>query len=185
MGETLNLLVLGGSLGARVFSDVVPEALAALAAPLRARLRVTQQCRAEDLGRTRAAYSASGVAAELATFFDDVPALLQAASLVVARSGASTVAELALAGRPAVLVPLPHAIDDHQTANARVLADAGAAWVAPQATLDAASLAALLTGLLTDPARLAAAAAAARTVARPNAAADLADAVEQVLERAS
>ena len=178
----INLLVLGGSLGARIFADVVPQALASLPAELRARLHVIQQCRAEDLARTRAAYSASGITAELAVFFRNVAELLRTATLVVARSGASTVAELAASGRPAVLVPLPHAIDDHQTANARVLADAGAAWIAPQGTLDPQSLATLLARLLRDPALLRSAAAAALSVARPNAAADLADAVERLLE---
>ena len=181
-GDTLRLLVLGGSLGARVFSDVVPEALLALPAPLRSRLRVTQQCRAEDVERTRAAYAKSGIAADLAPFFGNVPELLGAATLVIARAGASTVAELAASGRPGVLVPLPHAIDDHQTANAQVLASAGAAWLAPQATLDPQSLAALLARLLNDPASLRAAAAVALTVARPSAAADIADAVERLLE---
>lgn len=181
-GDILRLLVLGGSLGARVFSEVVPAALLALPASLRTRLHVTQQCRAEDIERTRAAYAEAGIVADLAPFFGNVPELLNGATLVVARSGASTVAELAASGRPAVLVPLPHAIDDHQTANARVLADAGAAWVAPQHTLDPQSLASLLERLLHDPALLHASAVAARTVARPNAAADLADAVERLLE---
>ena len=134
---TLRLLVLGGSLGARVFSDVVPPALAALPEALRARLAVAQQCRAEDLDRVRAAYAAAGIAAELATFFPDVAEQLAAAHLVIARAGASTVAELAVAGRPAILVPLPGAIDDHQTANARALAEAGGAWVMPQPRLHA------------------------------------------------
>lgn len=175
-----SLLIFGGSLGARVFSDVVPPALAALPAPLRARLRVTQQCRAEDVARVQTAYATAGIAAELSPFFPDVARRMAEATLVIARAGASTVAELAMAGRPSILVPLPHAIDDHQSANAHVLADAGGAWVIPQPEFDAAALTALLTTLLASPDKLTEAAAAATTVARPNAAADLADAVEGV-----
>ncbi len=179
-GETISLLVLGGSLGARVFSDVVPGALAALPEALRSRLRVVQQCRAEDIERVRAAYAASGIAADLAPFFADVASLLSAAHLVISRAGASSVAELAVAGRPSVLVPLPGAIDDHQTANASALAEAGGAVVVRQADLTAQGLADLLGGLLAAPERLAAAAAAAATCGRPNAAATLADAVERL-----
>jgi UDP-N-acetylglucosamine--N-acetylmuramyl-(pentapeptide) pyrophosphoryl-undecaprenol N-acetylglucosamine transferase len=177
----IRLLVLGGSLGARVFSDVVPSALIALPAALRARLRVTQQCRAEDMARVRAAYAAAAISAELAPFFTDVAGLLRAAHLVIARAGASTVAELAIAGRPAVLVPLPGAIDDHQTENARALAEAGGAWVVPQAAFTPDALAGRLSGLLADPAALARAAAGARTVARADAAAALADLVEHLV----
>ncbi len=120
--DRIRLLVLGGSLGARVFSDVVPVALTSLPVSLRNRLSVVQQCRAEDLERVRGAYLEAGVAAELSVFFPDVAERLAAAHLVIARAGASTVAELAVAGRPAILVPLPGAIDDHQSANARALA---------------------------------------------------------------
>ncbi len=172
------VMVLGGSLGARVLSDVVPAALAALPDALRSRLSVVQQCRPEDLHRVRAAYDASGIAAELASFFPDVADRLAATSLVIARAGASTVAELAVAGRPAILVPLPGAIDDHQSANARALADAGAAWVVPQPTLTAPALAARIAGLLEEPGTLARAADAARAQARTDAAAKLADFVE-------
>lgn len=171
----LNLVVLGGSLGARVFSDTVPAALANLPDDLRTRLRVMQQCRAEDMQRVGAAYAASGIAAELAPFFTAMPDRLAQASLVIARAGASTVAELAAAGRPALLVPLPHAIDDHQTANARALADAGGAWVLPQTELH--TLRDRLAALLSDPGDLAKAGAAARNFAKPDAAARLADLV--------
>jgi UDP-N-acetylglucosamine--N-acetylmuramyl-(pentapeptide) pyrophosphoryl-undecaprenol N-acetylglucosamine transferase len=176
--DRINLLVLGGSLGARVFSDVVPAAVALLPQLLRARLDVVQQCRPEDLDRVRAAYAAHGVAAELAAFFPDVAPRLAAAHLVIARAGASTVAELAVAGRPSVLVPLPGAIDDHQSANARALAQAGGARVVPQPHFTAASLAELLNQLLSAPELLAEAAAGARSQARPDAALRLADAVE-------
>ncbi len=174
----VRLLVLGGSLGARVFSDVVPAAAALLPDALRSRVSVAQQCRPEDLERVRAAYSEAGISAELATFFPDVAARLAAASLVIARAGASTVAELAVAGRPAILVPLPGAIDDHQSANARALAATGAAWVVPQSSLSASDLAARIQALLEEPGVLARAAAAARAEARADAAARLADLVE-------
>ena len=180
-GENFRLLVLGGSLGARVFSDVVPAALAALPEGLRARLQVTQQCRAEDLDRVRAAYAASGIAAALAPFFADVAALLAGAQLVVARAGASTVAELAVAGRPAILVPLPGAIDDHQTANAGALARAGGAFLLPQPAFTAAALAARIAALAATPALLQHAAAAAAGCAIADAATRLADLVEQTI----
>jgi len=176
-GGALRLLVTGGSQGARVFADVVPGAIAALPEGIRARLLVTQQCRAEDLARTEAAYRDAGVVADLAPFFPDIAGRLATAHLVVARAGASTVAELECAGRPAVLVPLPSAIDDHQNANARALAEADAAWVYPQPAFTPAALAERLAGLFAVPARLVSAAAAAASLARPHAARDLADRV--------
>jgi UDP-N-acetylglucosamine--N-acetylmuramyl-(pentapeptide) pyrophosphoryl-undecaprenol N-acetylglucosamine transferase len=178
-GDTINLLVLGGSLGARVFSDVVPGAVALLPEALRARLVITQQCRAEDLERVGAAYRAGGVAAELAPFFNDVAQRLRAAHLMIGRAGASTCAELAVAGRPSILVPLPGAIDDHQTANAAALAAAGGARVIAQPELTPARLAAELQSLLTDPAGLAQAASLAGGVGRPHAAAWLASLIER------
>jgi UDP-N-acetylglucosamine--N-acetylmuramyl-(pentapeptide) pyrophosphoryl-undecaprenol N-acetylglucosamine transferase len=178
----IRLLVLGGSLGARVFSDVVPPALAMLPAETRARLAVTQQCRAEDIDRVRAEYAAAGIAADLAPFFTDVAALLAGAHLVIARAGASTVAELATAGRPAVLVPLPGAIDDHQSANARAL---DGAWTMPQPGFTPAALGELVAGLIANPDRLVQAAAAAAAGGRPDAAANLADAVERLAENNS
>jgi UDP-N-acetylglucosamine--N-acetylmuramyl-(pentapeptide) pyrophosphoryl-undecaprenol N-acetylglucosamine transferase len=181
--DRIRLLILGGSLGARVFSDVVPDALRALPDALRTRLLVVQQCRTEDLDRVRAAYTQAGIAAELASFFPDVAARLLAAHLVIARAGASTVAELAVAGRPAILVPLPGAIDDHQSANARALALAGGAWVIAQPDFSAASLAARLTEVLPSHAALAGAAVAARSQARPDAAAKLADLVHDLMRQ--
>jgi UDP-N-acetylglucosamine--N-acetylmuramyl-(pentapeptide) pyrophosphoryl-undecaprenol N-acetylglucosamine transferase len=175
----IRLLILGGSLGARVFSDVVPAAIAGLLRPIRARVSVVQQCRTEDLDRVRASYAQAGIDAELAAFFPDVAAKLDQAHLVIARAGASTVAELAVAGRPAILVPLPGAIDDHQTANARALAAAGGAFVIPQPEFLAVAVTGRLTALLSDPAALSAAAAGARTQAVVDAAAALADLVEQ------
>jgi UDP-N-acetylglucosamine--N-acetylmuramyl-(pentapeptide) pyrophosphoryl-undecaprenol N-acetylglucosamine transferase len=171
---TLRLLVLGGSLGARIFADVVPAAIAALPPALRNRIEVVQQCRQEDLDRTRTAYAVAGLHAELAPFFKDVEARYAAAHLVIARAGASTVAELSCAGRPSLLVPLPHAIDDHQTANARSLADHGAAELIPQAAFTPASLAAALEKRLVAPESLDFAAHAAASLARPDAAERLA-----------
>jgi UDP-N-acetylglucosamine--N-acetylmuramyl-(pentapeptide) pyrophosphoryl-undecaprenol N-acetylglucosamine transferase len=181
--DRLRLLVLGGSLGARVFSDVVPAALARLAPALRQRLAVVQQCRAEDLARVREAYGASGIEARLASFFSDIPALLAQAHLVIARAGASTVAELAVAGRPSLLVPLPSAIDDHQSANARALADAGGAWLLPQSQLSPQSLVDRLDVLLRAPDTLAHAARRAAAQAHADAARDLADVVEAQVQR--
>ncbi|MBR0680126.1 undecaprenyldiphospho-muramoylpentapeptide beta-N-acetylglucosaminyltransferase [Roseomonas eburnea] len=176
-GGALRLLVTGGSQGARVFADIVPPAIAMLPEAIRARLLVTQQCRAEDLARTESAYRTAGVVANLAPFFPDIAGRLATAHLVIARAGASTVTELACAGRPAVLVPLPSAIDDHQNANARALAEADAAWVYPQPAFTPTALAERLTALFAVPARLAGAAAAAAALARPRAARDLADRV--------
>lgn len=177
--DRFHVLVLGGSLGARVFSDIVPAAARMLPAAERTRLCIVQQTRPEDLERVRAAYAAAGISAELSPFFPDVAVRLAAAHLVIARAGASTVAELAVVGRPAILVPLPGAIDDHQSANARALVGAGGAWVVPQPIFTPAALAERLAGLLDgDPARMAKMAAAALSQARADATVRLADVVE-------
>jgi UDP-N-acetylglucosamine--N-acetylmuramyl-(pentapeptide) pyrophosphoryl-undecaprenol N-acetylglucosamine transferase len=175
--EKLRLLVLGGSLGARVFADVVPAALAGLAPAFRARVAVTQQVRPEDVERVRAAYAAAGIAAELKTFFDDVAARYAACHLLIARAGGGQVAEAAVAARPAIFVPLPHAIDDHQTANARAAAEAGAALVVPQHGFTADSLRARIEDFLCAPAPLARMAEAAAARGRADAAERLADLV--------
>ncbi|WP_349357684.1 undecaprenyldiphospho-muramoylpentapeptide beta-N-acetylglucosaminyltransferase [Stappia sp.] len=174
------LLVFGGSQGARFFSDALPPALEALDADTRARLRLVQQCRPEDMERVRAAYERIGVQAELAPFFADMAARIAAAHLVVCRSGASSVSELAVIGRPSVLVPLPHALDNDQGRNAEMLAGAGGAWPVAQAELDTQRLAVLLGELMGDPDRLARAADNARAAGRPDAVARLADLVERV-----
>lgn len=174
----VRLLVTGGSLGARVFSDLVPAALALLPPGLRRRVQVTQQCRAEDLDRVRAAYAEAGVAAELSVFFPDLPARLAAAHFVIARAGASTVAEVCAIGRPALLVPLPGAIDNHQAFNAA----ASGAEVLDQAALTPAALAEALTPLLTSPLALIAAAARTARNGSPDAAARLADLVEAAIQ---
>lgn len=175
-----HLLVFGGSQGARVLGETVPQALRALPPTLRRRLEVVQQCRPEDVGRVRAAFAALGVAATVAAFFDDMERRLARAHLAVARAGASTVAELAAARRPAILVPYPHAADDHQSANARAFREAGAGWLLPQPSLSAAGLARRLEMLIASPAILEAAAAAAGRMARPDAVRRLADAIESL-----
>ena len=131
-GEGVKILVMGGSQGATVLSEVVPRALKEMPETLRRRFAITQQCRAEDIENVRRIYAEAGVSADLATFFDDVPDRMAGAHIVITRAGASTVAELAEAGRPAILVPYPHATDDHQTANARAVEATGAGWLIPQ-----------------------------------------------------
>jgi len=176
-GGKLNLLVFGGSQGARVMSEIVPAAIGHLSADLRARLSVVQQARAEDLDAVRAAYAPLGVAAEAAAFFSDLPARLAAAHLVIARSGASTVAELSAIGRPAILVPLPHALDQDQFVNAGVLEAAGGAIRIEQRDFTPERLAAEISRLAADPAGLAAMAKAAKSAGTIDAAERLADLV--------
>jgi UDP-N-acetylglucosamine--N-acetylmuramyl-(pentapeptide) pyrophosphoryl-undecaprenol N-acetylglucosamine transferase len=177
----VRLLVFGGSQGARFFSDSVPEALALLALGLRARLVITQQARAEDVERVRAAYQASGISAEVAPFFADLPQRMATSHLVIGRAGASSIAELAVIGRPSILVPLPHAIDNDQLKNAASLSAAGGAWTIEQAALTPQRLAAELTRLAGDPHALALAAAAAKATGRPDAVARLADLVQELM----
>ena len=180
-GGKLRILVLGGSQGATVFSDVLPPALARLPEDLRRRIDLNQQCRPEDLDRVRDAYQRIGVRPVLATFFDDVPQRLAVAHLVVSRSGASTVAEVTAAGRPAILVPYPHAMDDHQSWNARAMTAAGAAWLATDEDFTAEFLAHRLTDFLDHPAQLAAAAERSRGLGHGDAANRLADLVVAVI----
>lgn len=180
-GEPVKLVVFGGSQGARYFSDTVPPALALLPEALRLRLHVVQQCREEDLKRVEAAYATGGIKAQLAPFFVNLPEEMATALLVVGRAGASTVAELAVLGRPAILVPLPHALDNDQLQNARYLAAAGGAWCLEQKDLTPERLAAEITRLLADPAILNAAAAAAKSQGRPDAVIRLADLVEELM----
>jgi len=172
-----NILVLGGSLGARVFAGIVPAAIMLIDPTLRLRIRLVQQCRRENLDAARAAYDTLGMQVELQPFFDDVPQRLEAAHLVIARSGASTVAELAAAGRPSLLVPYPHATDDHQTANAAALVAAGAAWKLQEPEFTAPALAGRITGWMNDASPLVTAAQRARSVGRRDAADRLADLV--------
>jgi UDP-N-acetylglucosamine--N-acetylmuramyl-(pentapeptide) pyrophosphoryl-undecaprenol N-acetylglucosamine transferase len=179
-GERLRLLVFGGSQGARVMADVVPAAVALLDAPLRARLDIVQQARAEDVGRVREAYGRVAVGADIAPFFADLPARMAASHLIVARSGASTVSELAAIGRPSILVPLPHALDQDQLANAGVLERAGGAIRLLQDAFTPQRLAGEIATLAAAPARLSTMAAAARSLGRLDAADRLADLVLQV-----
>jgi UDP-N-acetylglucosamine--N-acetylmuramyl-(pentapeptide) pyrophosphoryl-undecaprenol N-acetylglucosamine transferase len=176
----LRLLVTGGSQGARVMADVVPEALALLTGPERQGIRLTMQARGEDRARVAAACARLGFPVEVADFFPDLPARIAASHLVVGRAGASTVSELAVIGRPSVLVPFPHALDQDQAANAAALAASGGATVVPQTEFTPERLAAILKDALADPAKLAASAQAAKTAGVADAAERLADVVLEV-----
>jgi UDP-N-acetylglucosamine--N-acetylmuramyl-(pentapeptide) pyrophosphoryl-undecaprenol N-acetylglucosamine transferase len=173
-GGSIEVLVLGGSQGARIMSEVVPPALAALPVRLREMLRVSHQARPEDLSAAEAIYRQSRIRAELQSFFDDVPERLARAHLAICRAGASTLAELAAVGRPALLIPYPHAMDDHQTANARAFENAGAGWVISQTELHPDTLALHLENLLADPSALSEAARSAREFGRVDATRELA-----------
>ncbi len=179
--DELRILVVGGSQGARVFSRLIPEAIALLPVDLQRRLTIAQQARAEDLEAAQVNYTRASAKVELAPFFGDMPDRLRVAHLVISRSGASTVAELAAAGRPAILVPYPFATDDHQTANARALDSASAAWLMPESATTPATLAERLSTLAASPQMLAQAAAAARSIGRRDAAARLADLVTSLI----
>ncbi len=181
----LRLLVFGGSQGAQVMADVVPDAIRLTDRRLRARLAVVQQAREEDLGRVRKAYAGLSVPAEIAPFFADLPARMAASHLIVARSGASTVAELAAIGRPAILVPLPHALDQDQFANAGILASVGGAVRLAQDQFTPQQLAAEIAALAATPQRLAQMAAAAKSLGRLDAADRLADLVLKVARTAA
>ncbi|MCC2688651.1 MAG: UDP-N-acetylglucosamine--N-acetylmuramyl-(pentapeptide) pyrophosphoryl-undecaprenol [Rhizobiaceae bacterium] len=179
-GEPFRLLVFGGSQGAQFFSDAVPAALAALPGTERARLAVTQQARHEDAERVGAAYAGLGIGAEVKPFFADLAGRIADAQLVISRSGASTVSEIAVIGRPAFLVPYPHALDHDQAANAAALAAAGGAEVHAQASLSTDRLAKLIGGAMGDPERLAKMAASAGSAGKPDAARLLADLAEAI-----
>lgn len=176
----LRLLVVGGSQGARVMSDIVPPAIERLEPALWSRLVLTQQVRDEDMARVRAVYDRLKINAELAPFFSDLPARLASSHLVVSRSGAGTVAELAAIGRPSILVPLPGAIDQDQFANAGVLSQADAALRIPQSEFTPDRLASEISAVAAEPARLTAMAAKARNAGRLDAAERLADLVMKV-----
>ncbi|MCP5411928.1 MAG: undecaprenyldiphospho-muramoylpentapeptide beta-N-acetylglucosaminyltransferase [Alphaproteobacteria bacterium] len=183
-GGPLRLLVFGGSQGARAMSDVVPAALSRLPHDIKLRLSVVQQCRPEDIERVRQIYANAEIRADLKSFFDDMPRRMAETHLVIARSGAGTVAELMAIGRPAILVPLPGALDDNQTPNADILARAGAGWRVAQRDFTPDLLAQMLLGAFADPLGLARRAALAHQLAVPHAAANLADAVEKIMEAA-
>ena len=173
----LRILVLGGSQGASVFSEVVPKAMEALPKELCARIRLDQQCRVGEIDTVRAAYETLGMQVDLAPFFSDVAVRLASAHLIICRAGASTVAELMVAGRPALLVPLPIATDNHQYFNAQAVEDVGAGWVVAQEAFTPATLAVKLETLLRAPQRLTECAAAMHRLGITNAAEMLADVV--------
>jgi UDP-N-acetylglucosamine--N-acetylmuramyl-(pentapeptide) pyrophosphoryl-undecaprenol N-acetylglucosamine transferase len=174
------VLVTGGSQGASILSQVVPDGLAMLPVAFRRRLQVTHQARIEDIDAVRASYAAHQIPADLATYIPDMPEQLAWAHLVIARAGASTIAELTAAGRPAILVPLPGATDDHQTVNAREITAAGGARTIAQGQFTAVELAKQMQKLGLDPAALENAAGRAKSVGKPNAVSDLADLVESL-----
>jgi len=177
------ILIFGGSQGARYFSDTVPEALATYPPEARATLRVVQQAREEDVARVEASYAKSGIQALVAPFFANLPEAMAQAHLVIGRAGASTVSELTVMGRPSILVPLPNALDNDQLNNARRLADAGGALAIEQKDLTVERMAQEIGQLLDDGNRLAAMAAAARECGRPNAVVLLANLVEELMGR--
>jgi UDP-N-acetylglucosamine--N-acetylmuramyl-(pentapeptide) pyrophosphoryl-undecaprenol N-acetylglucosamine transferase len=174
------LLVFGGSQGAQFFSEAIPAAIAKLPASERKRLLITQQARKEDADAVTAAYFHLGVQAEISPFFQDMAQRMADAQLVIARSGASTVSEIGVIGRPALLVPYPHALDHDQAANAAALQAAGGAEVHAQSTLSPEHLAELIFGLMTSPTRLATMASASLSVGRPDAARLLAELTEAI-----
>ncbi len=178
--DPLRQLIFGGSQGARIMADVVPGAIERIDSDLRARLAIVQQAREEDLARVRTAYASLSVTAEIEAFFPDLPTRIAATHLVVSRSGASTVAELSAIGRPAILVPLPHALDQDQFANAGVLESAGGAIRLAQEEFTPRRLAAEIAALAAAPQRLATMAAAARALGRLDAADRLAELVLKV-----
>ena len=175
-----NLLVFGGSQGARFFGEFMPRAIAVLSLEMLSTLRLTQQCRPEDMEAVRTAYGKLGFGFELQPFFMDMPKRIANAHLVLCRSGASTIAELGVIGRPAIMVPLPHALDNDQLRNAESFAAAGAGWIRPQAELEPKTFAAFLTRLRYQENELRRAAAAALGHGMPDAASRLADVMEQL-----
>jgi len=176
----LKILITGGSQGASVLGQVVPQGLGMLEPSLRRRLQVVQQCRPDDIERVRRQYADLGIPAELMTYIEDMGAKLADAHLVIGRAGASTIAELTAAGRPAILIPFAAATDDHQTANAREMVKAGGARAIKQENFTPEVLARQIEALAMDPVALNNAAARALSVGRPHAARDLADVVERV-----
>ncbi len=173
----LRLLVTGGSQGAQVLGDVIPEAIGLLDEEKRQRIRIDQQCRKENIDRVRKRYQELGVSADVATFFNDMPSRLASCHLFIGRAGASTIAELSVIGRPAIFVPYPYATDDHQTVNATLLEDAGGAWVMPQESFTPANLKDKLEHFFMLPESLTGAASHMRKAGRPHAAEKLADMV--------
>ncbi len=177
---SINILIFGGSQGAKYFSDTLPETLAHLSETKKQRLRIVQQCRKEDLERVEKIYKEAGISATLATFFDNLPEIMANSHLVIGRSGASTVAELAVMGRPSVLVPLPHSLDNDQLYNAKILSDVGGAWLMEQDKLTPELLALGIFKVMDDPGQLAVAAENAKKVGVPDAMIKFADVVQNL-----
>ncbi len=177
----MSLLVIGGSQGARILSDIVPRAVALLPEPMRSNLRVAHQARDEDMDRALAAYAAAGIRAEVQPFFSDIARRLSEAQLVISRSGASSVADIAVIGRPSILVPFAAATGDHQNANARGLVGANAAILIPEGRLDSATLATQIAAILSQPDAARRMAAAAFSQGIPDATARLAAIVEALV----
>ncbi len=176
--ERIILLIFGGSQGARFFSDVVPEALTELSTDFKGRLQVVQQCRREDLTRVDAAYSNAGIEAKINHFFSNLPELMADSHLIISRSGASTAAELCVIGRPALMVPLPHALDNDQLLNATQIAEHGGGWFYEQSELTKHKLREILTDLFSSPEKLARAARQAWSLGKPDAVNRLAKLIE-------
>jgi UDP-N-acetylglucosamine--N-acetylmuramyl-(pentapeptide) pyrophosphoryl-undecaprenol N-acetylglucosamine transferase len=184
-GPMFNLVVFGGSQGAKFFSDFMPLVFGQMPEALRKKIVLVQQCRDEDLARVKQAYAELGVVADLQAFFSDMPKQIAGSHLVISRSGASTIAELGVIGRPAIMVPLPHAIDNDQLRNAQSFASVGAGWVCAQKELEPKAFAELLARLIGDAAGLKKAAESALSHGKPDAAERLADAVENIVARKS
>lgn len=178
--DPLHILIVGGSQGAQILGEAVPQALAALTENLKSRLKVEQQSRPEQLDAVKAAYKQAGIEADVRAFFDDMPERLQRAHLMIGRAGASSMAELTAVGLPAILIPYAYAVDGHQAANAARLSDAGGAWAIPQKDVSAPDLARRLEQLLSTPSVLNAAAQAAAKAGIPDATLRLADAIEDL-----
>lgn len=176
----MEILVIGGSQGARITSDVVPAAIATLPEAIKANLRVSQQARPEDVERVEAFYAQAGISADIKTFFDDIPKRMSEAQLVISRAGASTVADISVIGRPSILIPYAAATGDHQTANARGLVEAGAAIMVPESQLSVESLAQQIETILSNPEGASQMARGALSVARPDATQSLVELVEQL-----
>jgi UDP-N-acetylglucosamine--N-acetylmuramyl-(pentapeptide) pyrophosphoryl-undecaprenol N-acetylglucosamine transferase len=177
----VRILVLGGSLGAKVFSQVVPQALQLMPEHLRRRIVLSQQCRKDDLEQARSLFAGAGIEAELSPFFNDVPERMAASHLVICRAGGSTIAELTAIGRPSILVPFPHGHAGEQTANAEAVAEAGGAWLIPEQAFTAEALAVRLESLMALPSTLTKTAAAARAWGTINAADNLANCVCDII----
>jgi UDP-N-acetylglucosamine--N-acetylmuramyl-(pentapeptide) pyrophosphoryl-undecaprenol N-acetylglucosamine transferase len=178
----MSILVMGGSQGARILSDVVPAAIATLPQEIRQYLRVSHQARDEDMERVSTFYAEQGIAADVQPFFSDVPARMSEAQLVISRAGASSVADISVIGRPAILVPYAAATGDHQTANARGLVDAGGAILIPESALDAHALSAQIEAVLSNPQAAMQMSLAALSAGVPDATDRLVALVEQLAE---